>query len=323
MGVPASFSGCDASTKGAWRLFVVSLLVMVMAGCQTKPTVAVDNPARKLELAEKIDDPIKITESTVVIDARTAFDYSMAHVPRSINLLWSSFTEPEPASARGVLQKDQFAITRYLARIGISPETPVLVLGRGLQGGGEEGRIAWMLAYLGVKRVQFGDINSFRTNLTNAVSSGPQPAPVWKPEPIESLNATRAEVLHVINQRGTQQPTAFVKGAAPVLYKIIDVRSEKEYLGREGFGRVRKVPNMDAINIPWTEFFTKTFRPDKSVRERLQAVGILPEHRILVVGTDGVASGAVAMALLAMGYTQAANYSGGLVELLQLRDAGN
>ena len=45
-----------------------------------------------------------------------------------------------------------------LARAGIAPDSSVVVLGRGLQGEGEEGRIAWMLAYLGVPNIQFANI---------------------------------------------------------------------------------------------------------------------------------------------------------------------
>jgi thiosulfate/3-mercaptopyruvate sulfurtransferase len=294
------------------------MVTLLVASCATKPTVVYENPARKMEMAEKINDPVRVTPETVVIDARSAFDYSMAHIPHAINLKWSDFTEPEPTQ-RGILQKDVFEIARRLARFGVSPDSRVVVVGRGLKGNGEEGRIAWMLAFLGVKNVQFADIDAFRTQLTNAVTSPPTGVPMWKPEPLESLNVSRDELMHVVAHHGLEKPTTFAKGQAPTLYRIIDVRTENEYLGREGLGRVRKFPDIGAINIPWTQFFTDGFRPNPGMRDKLKAVGITPDQRVVVIGNVGVASGAVTMALLALGYPQAGNYAGGWQDYLQIR----
>lgn len=300
---------------GSWVMgLLFAAAVLGLSGCASRPTTANENPERRMEPVEQAG-PLQVTPETTVLDARPAFEYSTGHIPSSISIQWSDFTEPQPAQ-RGILQGDTFAIARRLARLGITPDTKVVVVGRGLQGHGEEGRVAWMLAYLGVRNVRFADLEAFKGNLTTLPSEPPKNAPIWKPEVDESLNVSRQELLHVINHSGVHKPIAYPEGAAPVLYRIIDVRPTKEYLGKEGLGKSRPVPNMDAINIPWKEFFTPLMRPSQDLALQLQNVGVLPEHRVIVLGEEGVASAAATMALRALGYSKAGNYAGGLQDLM-------
>lgn len=291
-------------------LFLLPLLFLLLASCATRPTVVRENPERRVEA-----EAVTLTADTVVIDARPAFEYSVAHIPKSVSLQWSDFTEPEPAQ-RGILQRDLDALARRLARLGIEPRTPVVVVGRGHQGDGEEGRIAWMLAYLGVQNARFAAIDAFKGHLTQLPTEPIKSVPIWKPQLLESLNVTRSELQQVINRGGVHQPIAIRKGEAPDIYRIIDVRSEREYLGKEGIGRVRAIPNMEAINIPWRDFFDEAMRPRPGIARQLQAIGVLPEHRIIVLDENGVPSAAVTMALRALGFAKAGNYAGGLRDLL-------
>jgi thiosulfate/3-mercaptopyruvate sulfurtransferase len=295
---------------------LIALVAASITGCQTAQTVVRDNPERKMQAAEYLLAPIAFTPETIIVDARPRFDYSMVHIPRSVSLQWSDFTEPEP-NQKGIIQNDVFAAARRLARAGIGPDTPVVVVGRGKHGDGEEGRVAWMLAYLGVKRVQFADLESFKARMTNSAETNAPPAvPVWKPETVESLNVTRAEVQFAMNKKATATPQSFTPGSAPVLYRIFDVRGGKDYLGHVGMGKQVEIPNMEAINIPWQEFFTKDLRPDPAIKQKLMGIGITPEQRILVIDQAGVSSAAVTMALRALGYSRAGNYAGGLVDLM-------
>ncbi|MES2966073.1 MAG: rhodanese-like domain-containing protein [Bdellovibrionota bacterium] len=305
--------------KMKWTPAILVALVVAffaMAGCQTKPTVANDNPDRRIEAAgTSMMKPVEINPETVIIDARAAFDYAGAHVPKSIPMTWSDFTEPEPAQ-RGILQADLFAITRRLARLGIDPATHVVVAGKGKNGKGEEGRIAWMLSYLGIDNVQFAEIDSLGARFTNVKEANPpKSVAMWKPEPATSLNVTKDEVLFAINKQAIVKAEAY-KGTEPRLYKIIDVREEKDYLGHVGLGSKTNIPNMGGINIPWKEFFTETLLPDSSIEKKLKAVGVTEDCRVIVLDQDGVASAAVTMALRSFGYTHAGNYSGGLQDLL-------
>jgi thiosulfate/3-mercaptopyruvate sulfurtransferase len=288
-------------------------MVLFCSACALKPTVATETPARKSNAATPSQEGrtsnsdqvsggsgqanfaqterIVMDEKTIVIDARPAFEYSVAHIPRAVNLNWSDFTEPEPTS-RGVLQKDTFAIARRLARLGIAPDTKVVVVGRGLSGEGEEGRLAWMLAYLGVKDVRFAGVDSLKTHLTHLASDKIQSVPIWKPELVEPLNVTRAELMD-----GEADNT-----------KIIDVRPEA---GAERYG----LTFGHAVILPWRQFFAEGLRVNPSVKAQLEANGITPSSRVIVIGNDGVSSAAVTMALLSLGYSKAGNYAGGFKEL--------
>jgi thiosulfate/3-mercaptopyruvate sulfurtransferase len=306
--VAASFLSCSAP------LFLVAALVVT--GCQTKPTKTSESAERRVEVGRQGLRPIEITEATVIVDARPAFEYSTAHIPKSVPLQWADFTEPEPAQ-KGIVQADTYAVARRLARVGIGPDTHVVVVGRGTGGNGEEGRIAWMLSYLGVTNVQFAAIDSLKPRYVNTPETKSPPAvPIWKPVLQESLNATRDELLFAINQRGVNKATAYRKGQTARLYKILDVRTEKAYLGKEGIGALKHIPNMDALNVPWTQFFTSSFRPAVEIANRLKAVNVSSDHRILVLDENGVSSAAVTMALRAMGFENAANVSGGLADLM-------
>jgi len=284
--------------------------LIALSACQTKPVKSSVNEPRAFS-----KQAVVITPETVVVDARPAFDYSTAHVPHSVSVTWSDYVEAEPAQ-RGIIQRDTFAAARRLARLGIAPESKVVVLGRGLNGSGEEGRVAWMLAYLGVHDVQFAALDALKPRLTNEPEAQPPAsAPLWKPVIDESLNATKDEVLFAINQNAVARPVSY-KGAPAKLYRFIDVRSERAYLGKEGLAAVKHVPDMGAINIPWKQFFTPAMRVDESTIKQLALMGYSPNERIIVLDEDGVASAAVAMAFRQLGYTNTANYSGGLQDLI-------
>jgi 3-mercaptopyruvate sulfurtransferase SseA len=325
------------------RVWLLLLSMAVVSGCAVKPTKTDSNSPRhySAESTSGLKD-LDFSEHAVIVDARPAFTHSLGFIPGSVRIQWSDYTQSQEAQ-RGVLQSDLDSLTRRLARLGIAPESPVTVLGRGIGGEGEEGRVAWMLAYLGVNNVEFADINSIRGHLkfantdpgfsplkqveehrdrkekatleqADAATSKVKSAPMWEPRVDSSLLASRDELLFVINNSGTEKPVNF-EGKSK-LYRIIDARSPAEYQNKEGIGLVKRVPNMGAINIEWKEFVNKQGRPKINLRKRLESVGIKPEHRIIVVSNDGVSSGEVTMCLRAMGFSDSANYSGGLVDLM-------
>ncbi len=296
------------------RLFSSLLLSLLFAACATGPTKVTESIDRKGEAGVGQSAPIRITPQTIVLDARPAFEYSVAHVPGSVHVQWYLFSDP---ARPGELHGDYFSLARRLSWMGIHPDSHVVVVGKGLNGGGEEGRVAWMLAFLGVSNVQFTELDSLKLRLTSLPEQNPpKSAPLWKPSIVEDLRATREEVLFAINNQAVHRPGAFKTGEPPVLYRFIDVRPVDDYLGREGFGARHTVPNMDAVNIPWREFFHPDMRVKSEMASRLKEVGLLPEHRIIVLSEDGVSSGAVTMALRSLGFPKSANYAGGLTDLL-------
>jgi thiosulfate/3-mercaptopyruvate sulfurtransferase len=300
------------------RLSALVACISLSFSCATKPTKAYENQQRQMKPAaagELAGEQIVLTEQTIVLDARAPFEYSLSHIPRAINVQWTDFTQKEEAY-RGVLLADRFELTRRLARLGIAQNSEVVVVGKGLSGGGEEGRLAWTLAYLGLDNVRAVPISYFKGHVSNIEAKPLPPAVIWKPVIDESLLVTRQELLYVLDNRGVYDPISYGEKARPRLYKIIDVRTSREYLGKEGVGMQTPIPNMEAINIPWNEFFDPTGRANPEIAQRLHEVGVTKDQRIILISDDGLRSAAVTMALRSMGFKGAGNYAGGLKELV-------
>jgi 3-mercaptopyruvate sulfurtransferase SseA len=292
------------------KLLTFSLIVLGSARCTTPPTVIKDNPSRQVGVAAGLNLPIVISVTTVIVDARPLFEYSTFHIPKSVPLNWSDFSERE-FSQHGLLQSDREDITRRLARKGIGPKTHVVVLGPGLSGEGEEGRIAWMLVYLGLDNVQFANFDSLSVRGTNNVeTSSIEAVPTWSPDVLQSLDVTRDELVNALKRNGTKAPLSY-HSQTGILYKVIDVRDANSYLKNSV-----PVPSMDSINIPWKEFFDKSMHVRRDISTKLKKVGVAPDQRIVVIGQDGVSSGAVTLALRALGFSNAGNFSGGFDDLL-------
>ncbi|MEZ0391461.1 MAG: sulfurtransferase [Pseudobdellovibrionaceae bacterium] len=278
-------------------LFAVSTLFVA---CKQVPTkVYQSQPVTSKEAG----GGIVISEKTVILDARPAFEYSLAHLNGAIHLRPEDFNQKE-SPFYGLLDADHFALARRLARLGITPETPVVVVGKGPQGYGEEGRMAWTLKYLGVKDVKFAAQEHFSLPLSTAEAPPKQNAPIWKPSEDETLQVSKADFLAQTKKSKTPADAVV----------IIDVRSSSDYLGKGGKEAI-KTPDIGAINIPWTEFFTAKGLVNPNVKSRLESIGITAERKIFVIAWQGFESAAVTLALRDLGYSKAANFSGGYLQL--------
>src|SRR5690349_21817188 len=131
------------------RIVLAFIAVLIFGGCQVKPTKVVTQEPVMSEgqFAESL-----MKDKPVLLDVRPAFEFNLAHVPGAINVRWEDFSQSNPQS-RGLLDNDLFSLARRLSLVGIDPDTKVIVLGKGPQGTGEEGRVAWTLKVLGVKDV--------------------------------------------------------------------------------------------------------------------------------------------------------------------------
>ncbi|CAN5600676.1 hypothetical protein BH11CYA1_BH11CYA1_28620 [soil metagenome] len=102
----------------------------------------------------------------LVVDSRPESEYEAGHIPTATRIGWedwnakptakginlsSDLWEPGYWGALDNLRLEEFA-TR-LAKLGLSNNRPVVVYADSLASKGREGRIAWMLLYLGVENV--------------------------------------------------------------------------------------------------------------------------------------------------------------------------
>lgn len=280
------------------------LSVIFLVSCQTKPTKVFESIETKVKSGQAAEVP----KDVVIVDARPAFEYSISHINGSVNVRWDEFTQPQEPF-RGLFETDLFFHARRLSRLGIGPETPVIVVGRGPQGQGEEGRVAWTLRYLGLKNVRFMHVDAFDRPNTREEAPPRANLPIWKPEFETSLIVDRATVL-------TKMLIPKDQPEAPV---IIDVRPEAEYLGKVPSVLPQRPPDIGAINVPWTEFITSQGIVVTDIREKLLQVGVSPERTVICISNRGVESATVTLALRELGYTKATNYAGGFADLIAER----
>jgi thiosulfate/3-mercaptopyruvate sulfurtransferase len=270
------------------------LTILIFVGCQTQST-KVRETTKNLPVPK--DGDIVVTDKTVLLDARPLFQFSSGHLPQAILVRWDDFSRPGSPN-KGEIDPDPFGLARRLARLGITPETPVVILGNGNAGIGEEGRVAWVLAYLGVKQVQIAREDHLDGKRMPGEGGLVKNAPIWKPSVNSTLMVTRKELLASAKKMTTP-------GTEPVV--ILDVRSPADYLKKRA-----TTIEIGSINMEWKLFIDDRGRPRRQIMRDLQAVGIDPDERIIVLSDDGVKSAIVTMALRELGYSRAGNFPEGL-----------
>ncbi len=283
-------------------LFVLltGTLSLLFTGCQIapKPTQITETRVRPFTaLVEKAERPIEVTPLTVVLDARSSFDYGLNHVVNSLPLQWSDLAEKE---ATGETLRDLHKAALRLSLLGLTPQTSVVIVGYGNAGRGEEGRLAWSLLFLGFHDVQITGVEAMRKSMTQEASPAAQNVPPWKAESRDELQIGKNEFLNL-----ALNPKLRLENRV----HILDVRSAQEYLNK--IPGKSKLPDINAINIEWKNFFTASGRPDVKFKGKLAALGVQPEDRVILVSNRGVRSGAAAYALFALGFEHVQNFTAG------------
>lgn len=317
------------------KIIVVSVLFLLSSACQQKPTqtstqlpVMIESKgAQGKKSLEQI-----LAEHPVMLDTRSSFDFNLGHVPGSINIRWEDFSQKDPHS-RGLLEPDLFSLARRLSLIGIDPETPVVVLGKVLDGEGEDGRIAWTLQVLGVKKVAVMSYNSLRS-LRDQESPPVKNQPYWKPAVDESLTVdfkffknmvtgqipvqaypskARQKALqippHAIMAMSNGQIFGMTLDSAYQKLVVLDVRSPEQF-SIENLKQKKDV-KVPVVNIEWKKLFNAQGFVVAEAKELLKSKGINEDSVVFVISNHGVRSAAATFALRSLGYLRSSNFAGG------------
>jgi thiosulfate/3-mercaptopyruvate sulfurtransferase len=236
--------------------------------------------------------------TVTVLDARGVLDYWRGHVPGAAPIRWWAYRDGWLRTGR--LPGDLDRLARQLGALGVDDRRPVVVSGRARDGWGEEGRIAWMLHYLGHPDVRVLD-GGFRAWVSagGAVSrAGARRLPgAFSARPRAGVRATADDVARA------------ARGGEGV---VLDVRSEREWSGATPYFEARggRVPG--AVHLEWTELLDAEGRVDRSGRAlaRLAALGVTPDRPVVVYCTGGVRSSEAFVALKALGFADVRNYDG-------------
>lgn len=116
-----------------------------------------------LDIETLLNDFRDNTRKYLVVDSRPEQDYLNGHIPGAIRIAWEGWCERAPAEAAPILHEpgywgtladsDDQVFEQRLIEAGIRQHAPLLVYADSVRSKGREGRIAWMLLYLGASNV--------------------------------------------------------------------------------------------------------------------------------------------------------------------------
>lgn len=238
----------------------------------------------------------------VVIDVRGKAAYEFGgHIPGAVHSTWHDYSDPN-AVPKGLLNPNVGEIERILRRLGINSDSDVVIYSNPFDNWGDEGRMFWMLEYLGHTRLRILDGGWVKWTAEKRPFEHGHVAPsigAFKAHPVQSLLALKEDIKTIV---GSPHPQT----------AILDARSVEEYLGKEVSGLPRPGHIPSAIHVAWNGFLNKdaTVKDPTIIREMLEAKGIRSGQDIICYCTGGVRSAWLYFILRLVGYPKLSNYPG-------------
>lgn len=239
-------------------------------------------------------------EDFVLIDVRGSAAYS-SHIPGAVKSTWHEYSDPASV-AKGVLNPDLSQLEHRLRALGLNQSSDVVIYSNPFDNWGDEGRMLWMLQYLGHPSVRILDggwvkwVAEQRRFEHDQVKS-PTGDFTVKAHPELIMNKDALKKL--------------VRDPHPHTV-ILDTRSVEEYAGKEidGLPRAGHIPS--ALNISWNQFLQPdaTVKPLEQVRRIFEDHGLREDQEIVTYCLGGVRAAWVYCLLRYVGYDQVKTYPG-------------
>jgi thiosulfate/3-mercaptopyruvate sulfurtransferase len=237
-----------------------------------------------------------------IIDVRGKAAYGFGgHIPGAVHSTWHDYSDPN-AIAKGLLNPDLSAIEQRIRGLGISQDTDVVIYSNPFDNWGDEGRMFWMLEYLGLDKLRILDGGwvkwvAEKRRYEHGVNS-PQPG-AFKASPRPERIAMKDELKQIVKRPHPET-------------MLLDARSLEEYVGKEiaGIPRPGHIPS--AVNVPWNGFLNPdaTLKDPNAMKASLAERGLHPGQEIVCYCTGGVRSAWVYFVLKVVGYPRVRNYPG-------------
>ena len=239
-------------------------------------------------------------EGLIIIDVRGAAAYS-SHIPGAVHSTWHEYSDPQ-AVAKGLLNPDITFIERRLQSLGIQQDSDVVIYSNPFDNWGDEGRMYWMLQYLGHPSVRVLD-----GGWVKWISEQRPYAHDHVKHPPGNFKATVNPELMI----SKDQLKKLVKRPHPET-QILDARSVEEYAGKEvdGLPRAGHIPS--AINIPWSGFLNAnaTIRDLDSIKKIFEDRGIDRQKEVVTYCLGGVRAAWLYFILRLIDFEQVKCYPG-------------
>lgn len=239
-------------------------------------------------------------EDLVIIDVRGRGAYT-SHIPGAVHSTWHEYSDPS-AVAKGILDPDLGRIEQRLRALGINQSSDVVIYSNPFDNWGDEGRMFWMLQYLGHPSVRILDGGWVKW----VAEQRPFEHEAVQLKPGDFTVSAHPELI--VNKDGLKK---LVKGPHPDTI-ILDARSVEEYAGKEidGLPRAGHIPS--AINIPWNRFLqpNAAVKPPEQVKKIFEDHGLREDQEIITYCLGGVRAAWVYCLLRYVGYLRVKTYPG-------------
>jgi thiosulfate/3-mercaptopyruvate sulfurtransferase len=238
----------------------------------------------------------------VVIDVRGRAAYEFGgHIPGAVHSTWHDYSDPK-AVAKGLLDPDMARMQEKIRALGIDDDSEVVIYSNPFDNWGDEGRMFWMLEYLGHPHLRILDggwvkwVQEKRPFEHGAVRPK---AGTFTARPKAEVLATKDEVRRLVKQPHPETV-------------IIDARSLEEYLGKEVSGIPRPGHIPSAIHIGWNGFLqpNATVKDLEAIKASLDEKGLHKDQDVVCYCTGGVRSAWLYFVLKLAGYRKVRNYPG-------------
>jgi thiosulfate/3-mercaptopyruvate sulfurtransferase len=238
----------------------------------------------------------------VIVDVRGKAAYAFGgHIPGAVHTTWHEYSDPN-AAAKGLLNPDAAAVEAKIQALGINNDSEVIIYSNPFDNWGDEGRMFWMMEYLGHTNLKILDGGWVKW----VKEQRPYEHGTVSPKPGTFRVSVNADVAIT-----KEELKAIVRRPHPETM-IADARSLEEYAGKEVSGIPRPGHIPTAVSVPWNLFLN----PDGTVKDldvigkQLDEKGLHPSHDVVCYCTGGVRSAWLYVVLKLAGYSKLRNYPG-------------
>ena len=218
----------------------------------------------------------------IIIDVRGKAAYEFGgHIPGAVNSTWHEYSDPNSV-AKGLLDPDIERMQHRIRAMGIDNDSEVVIYSNPFDNWGDEGRMFWMLEYLGHKHLRILDGGWVKWIDERRPFDYGRTTP--KPGTF-TVRMTQGTVITKDELKG------IVKQKKPGI-TIVDARSLEEFLGKEVSGIPRPGHIPSAVHVGWNGFLNKnaTVKDLEVIRTSLEEKGLQPDREMICYCTGGVRS---------------------------------
>jgi len=236
----------------------------------------------------------------ILVDARGEETAAKGTVKGAIALTWQYLATCEDGAtgdANWGCILDTARLSERLGEMGLSKDKEIVLFSSNQDGWGEDGRIAWELLAAGYTKVKIvdGGYPALKAAGIETQNGASKPTPT-------TVSVSSVDMTHDIN-------TDELKDNYDQ-YKVVDVRSDKEYDGDTAYGEAKGGHLPGAIHIRYTDLFNTdgTLKSNAELTKLFTDAGLSKNDKIVTYCTAGIRSAYMQLVMEMCGFENVKNY---------------